>query len=123
MPVADASARSDRAATFEKERSAGLRPGALGSRRLVGLVVQLKLHRVFEGNMNLWNHDHLVCINLGCRAEFLVIKPPQEPKLAPVCACGSPLKKVYRSPQLRILDESERVQVEGSFALKRTSQY
>jgi hypothetical protein len=73
--------------------------------------------------MNLWNHDHLICANPECRAEFLVINSPPEPKSAPVCACGSALKKVYRSPQLRVLDESERLQVGGLFAIRRTSRH
>ena len=73
--------------------------------------------------MNLNDNDHIVCVNAECRAEFLVMKAPLDRKSTPFCACGSPLKKVYRSPQFRVLDESERLQVEGAFALKRTGRH
>jgi hypothetical protein len=70
-------------------------------------------------NGNAAVRERLVCTNPDCRREFLVAKTPGN-ELNRQCACGGQLKKAYNTPQLRVLEDSERLQIEGFFSLRRS---
>lgn len=68
------------------------------------------------GHMTVEGQDILVCMNPECRAEFAVVKKASLRIVNPRCFCGSEVKHAYHSPVLRVLNESERNQVEGMFS-------
>jgi len=47
--------------------------------------------------------ERLVCANLECRAEIIVVKKPAIENQNLRCACGSELKKIYHPPKVTVL--------------------
>jgi|GEM_PF-1433161 len=62
--------------------------------------------------MSAKGQDALVCTNPDCRAEFVVVKKASLKIANPHCSCGSEMKHAYHSPMVRVLNESERIEVE-----------
>jgi hypothetical protein len=47
--------------------------------------------------------ERLVCINHECGAEFVIGRKPAIEEQEPRCCYGSELKKLYHSPELRVV--------------------
>lgn len=60
------------------------------------------------GHMKVEGQDALICTNPECRTEFVVVKRVSLWGANPRCFCGSKMKHVYHSPELRLLNQSER---------------
>lgn len=65
--------------------------------------------------------DALICTNPECRTEFVVAKKSTLGGTNPRCYCGSEMKQAYHSPVLRVLNESERNEVETIHSLRQHS--
>lgn len=61
--------------------------------------------------MQLKEHDGFICVKPECRAQIVVVKEASVPG-KPRCACGSEMKRVYRSPVLRVLNQIEQAEVQ-----------
>ena len=51
--------------------------------------------------------QHYRCQNPECRAEIEVTKDSIEGISNPICCCGTPMKRPYSKPVLRVLDLGE----------------
>ena len=67
--------------------------------------------------MSFKKESDLICMNPECRAEFVIVKRPPHDKTNPRCFCGTEMKKVYQSPVLRVLNDSEREQVKRMLSI------
>lgn len=65
--------------------------------------------------------DALICTNPECRTEFVVVKKTTLRGTNPRCYCGSEMKQAYHSPVLRVLNESERNEIEKICSLHQHS--
>ncbi len=70
--------------------------------------------------MRVKEHDGFVCVNPVCGAQIVVLKEATVPG-RPRCACGSEMKRVYRSPVLRVLNQIEQSEVERLLSSERHS--
>ncbi len=70
--------------------------------------------------MRVKEHDGFVCVNPVCGAQIVVLKEATVPG-KPRCACGSEMKRVYRSPVLRVLNAIEQAEVQEFLSLHHHS--
>ena len=67
------------------------------------------------------NQGTLICMNSKCRAEFLIVKKSMLRESNARCFCGSEMKQAYYPPELRVLNDGERAEVEGTLLLRKHS--
>jgi hypothetical protein len=65
--------------------------------------------------------DVLVCTNPECKAEFVVAMKAPLRRTNPRCFCGSEMKQAYHSPTIRVLNETERIEVERLTSFRQHS--
>jgi len=62
-----------------------------------------------------------VCANPDCSLKIFLADQNQTGDLAPICLCGSKMKRPYTSPQLTRLMDDEMGSLSKLFPLTRTS--
>jgi len=62
-----------------------------------------------------------VCVNQNCSLEILMLNQNQTKDSAPICLCGSKMKRRYKTPRLRTLHDDEVRYASKLFPLKRAS--